>query len=62
MNIINFENPEIISMVTQSKDNMHRDLNNQGCLVILSWLIFNGFKCVKSSQLQGVREYDYESI
>lgn len=31
-------------MVTQSKDNNHQDLNNQGCLVILSWLTFNGFK------------------
>lgn len=50
-------------MVTQSKDNSHQDLNNQGFLVILSWLTFNGSKCGKkqtvSSRSQRVllREY-----
>lgn len=32
-------------MVTWNEDNNNQDLNNQGCLAILSWLTFNGFKC-----------------
>lgn len=47
MNIINFDNPERVSMVTQNKDNNHQDLNNQDCLVILGWLTSIGFKCSK---------------
>lgn len=46
-------------MVTRSEDNSPQDLNDQGFLAILSWLLFNASKCGKK---QTVRSKGSENI